>query len=114
MEETSSHKMPTQKLKFNSKQKPSDPSYESISDNKESTELQEIRVLRNTIENLKEEFLKCGPTYSDNVLKLQAMLEVMKNNKLCENGALQQNLALGNGCVIPMGDSKDESCTKQN
>jgi hypothetical protein len=40
VEETSSHKMPTQKLKFNSKQKQSDPSYESISDNKESSELQ--------------------------------------------------------------------------
>lgn len=41
VEETSSHKIPTQKLKFNSsKQKQSDPSYDSISDNKESTEFQ--------------------------------------------------------------------------
>lgn len=40
VEETSSHKMPTQMLKFNSKPKQSDPSYESISDNKESSELQ--------------------------------------------------------------------------
>lgn len=40
VEETSSHKIPTQKMKFNSKQKHSDPSYESISDNKESIEVQ--------------------------------------------------------------------------
>lgn len=56
MEETSSHKMPTQKLKFNSKQKPSDPSYESISDNKESAEFQV---------NIKKyfELLKCIGTH---------------------------------------------------
>lgn len=43
LEETSSHKIPTQKMKFNSKQKPSDPSYESISDNKDSAEFQ-VRI----------------------------------------------------------------------
>jgi len=44
VEETSSHKITTQKLKFNSKQKHSDPSYESISDNKEITELQVQKI----------------------------------------------------------------------
>ncbi|XP_060854802.1 probable G-protein coupled receptor CG31760 isoform X1 [Rhopalosiphum padi] len=114
VEETSSHKITTQKLKFNSKQKHSDPSYESISDNKEITELQEIRILRTTIENLIEEFLKCGPAYSDYVLRLQAMLEVMKNSKLGESEELQQKLALSNGCVIKVDSNKDESCTKKH
>lgn len=76
--------------------------------------LQEIRILRTTIENLIEEFLKCGPAYSDYVLKLQAMLEVMKNSKLGESEELQQKLALGNGCVIKVESNKDDSCTKKN
>jgi len=72
-----------------------------------------MRVLRTTIENLTEEFLKCGPVYSDYVLKLQAMLEVMKNFKLGENEELQQKLDLGNGCSIKINSNKDESCTKK-
>jgi len=60
-----------------------------------------------------EEFLKCGPVYSDYLLKLQAMLEVMKNSKLGENEELQQKLALGNGSLIKVNSNKDESCTKK-
>lgn len=59
-----------------------------------------MRLLRTTIENLVDEFLKCGPAYSDYVLKLQAMLDVMKNAKLVENEESQQKLALGNGSVV--------------
>jgi len=76
--------------------------------------LQEIRILRTTIENLIEEFFKCGPAYSDYVLKLQAMLEVMKNSKLGESEELQQKLALSNGCVIKVDSNIDDSCTKKN
>lgn len=72
-----------------------------------------MRVLRTTIENLMEEFLKCGPVYSDYVLKLQAMLEIIKTSKLGENEELQQKLALGNGCLIKVNNNKDESCTKK-
>lgn len=59
-----------------------------------------MRVLRTTIENLMDEFLKCGPAYSDYVLKLQTMLEVMTNSKLVENEDPQQKLALSNGSVL--------------
>jgi len=76
--------------------------------------LQEIRILRTTIENLIEEFLKCGPAYSDYVLKLQAMLEVMKNFKLGESEELQQKLALSNGCVIKVDSTKVDSCSKKD
>jgi len=72
-----------------------------------------MRALKTTIESLTEEFLKCGPAYSDYVLKLQAMLEVMKNSKLGENDELQQKLAFGNGCLIKVNNSKDEFCTKK-
>lgn len=71
-----------------------------------------MRILRTTIENLIGEFIKCGPTYSDYVLKLQAMLEVLKNSKVSENEELQQKLNLSNGCVIKIDCNKDESCTK--
>lgn len=73
-----------------------------------------MRTLRATIENLVEEFVKCGPAYSDYVLKLQAMLEVMKNSKLGENEAPQQNLTVSNGLVIKVDCSKNKSCTKIN
>lgn len=73
-----------------------------------------MRALKTTIENMLEEFLKCGPTYSDYVLKLQAMLEVMKNSRLCENEELQQKLALSNGSVIKADSNKDDSCAKKN
>lgn len=72
-----------------------------------------MRALRNTIESLVEEFLKCGPAYSDYVIKLHAMLEVMKNSKPSENEELKQKLALENGCLIKVNSNKDESCTKK-
>lgn len=68
-----------------------------------------MRVLRTTIENLTDEFLKCGPTYSEYVLKLQAMLEVMKNPKPGENDESQLKLALNNGCVVRVDSDKDET-----
>lgn len=58
-----------------------------------------MRTLRVTIENLIEDFLKCGPAYSDYVLKLQAMLEVMKNSKLGESEEPQKKLTLSNGSI---------------
>lgn len=70
-----------------------------------------MRILRTTIENLIGEFVKCGPTYSDYVLKLQAMLEVLKNSKLTENEE-QPKLNLSNGCIIKIDCNKEESCTK--
>lgn len=73
-----------------------------------------MRVLRTTIENLTDEFLKCGPAYSDYVLKLQAMLEVMKNSKLGEHEESQLKLTLNNGCVIRVDNTEDHSCTKKN
>lgn len=73
-----------------------------------------MRVLRTTIENLTDEFLKCGPAYSDYVLKLQAMLEVMKNSKLGEHEEPQLKLALNNGCVIRVDNTDEDSCTKKN
>jgi len=69
-----------------------------------------MRVLRTTIENLTEDFLKCGPAYSDYVLKLQAMLEVMKNSKLDENDESQLKLTLNNGSVVKVDSDKDKSC----
>jgi hypothetical protein len=66
------------------------------------------------MENLMEEFLKCGPAYSDYVLKLQAMLEVMKNFRLVENEEYLQKLALSNGCTAKVDGDKDESCAKKN
>lgn len=72
-----------------------------------------MRILRTTIENLVEEFLKCGPAYSDYVLKLQAMLEVMKNSKLGEHEDTQQKLTLNNGSVIKVAGNKDETCIKK-
>lgn len=75
---------------------------------------QEMRLLRTTIENLMEEFAKCGPTYSDYVLKLQAMLEVMKNSKLCENEELHQKSVLSNGSAVKVMDgNKNDSSTKK-
>lgn len=73
-----------------------------------------MRTLRTTMENLMEEFLKCGPAYSDYVLKLQAMLEVMKNFRLGENEEFLQKLALSNGCTTKVDGDKDESCGKEN
>lgn len=65
------------------------------------------------MENLVDEFVKSGPLYSDYVLKLQAMLEVMKNSKLGEKEETLQKLALGNGCVIKVDGNKDESGAKK-
>lgn len=75
--------------------------------------LQEMRILRTTIENLIGEFIKCGPTYSEYVLKLQAMLEVMKNTKLCEKEELHQKLNLSNGGVIKVDCNKYDVCTNK-
>lgn len=55
-----------------------------------------------------DEFLKSGPLYSDYVLKLQAMLEVMKNSKIGENEEAMQKLALGNGIVIKVNDGNKD------
>lgn len=73
-----------------------------------------MRTLRVTIENLIEEFFKYGPAYSDYVLKLQAMLEVMKNSKLGESEEAQKKLIFSNGSVIKVDCSKNESCIKKN
>ncbi|XP_050442563.1 probable G-protein coupled receptor CG31760 isoform X2 [Adelges cooleyi] len=108
IEDTSSHKIPTtQKLKFNSsKQKSSDPSSDSVSE-KDNAEIQELLILKETIENLIEEFVKCGPVFSGHVLKLQAMLDVLKNSS--ENQNLQQKPILGNGCVKTSEGKKENS-----
>lgn len=73
-----------------------------------------MRTLRTTIENLLEEFLKCGSEYSSYVWKLQAMLEVMKNFRQGEIEEFLQKLTLGNGCTIKVDGNKDEPCVKKN